>query len=296
MLTKQPAPERCGALRRSDGACIVYRVCPAVPPTHCPPLVLLHGLASNLSRWSEFVEQSTLRGSQTLIRLDLRGHGASSTRGAIGLRFWVDDIAALLDLEGHRQAILIGHSLGAQVALHFAWQHAQRTAGLVLIDPVARQALHGRWRLLAASTALLRMAALCARGLNRLGLRRRQVQPQDLFQLDLLARQALTTPQAEAAFVRRYSSACADLRHTRSASYLQDLAEMFRPPPDLAAIRQPVLALLSGGATFADVAAMRAVLSRLPDVELLVIDCQHWPLTERPVEVRAAIQAWCGRS
>ncbi len=47
-------------------------------------LVLLHGLASNLTRWSEFVEHSALRGWHDLIRIDLRGHGVSDGGGTIG--------------------------------------------------------------------------------------------------------------------------------------------------------------------------------------------------------------------
>lgn len=291
-LPPPPPPERAHTLHRPDGGTIAYRVSPAATASRDPALVLLHGLASNLSRWTEFVEHSALRGQRTLIRLDLRGHGASTCGGAVGLPVWVEDLLAVLELEGHRRAILIGHSLGAQVALHFARQHPDRTAGLVLIDPVFRQALRGRWRWLAASAPLLRLAARCVRGLNALGVRRHQLEPLDLFELDRLARRALASPAAEAAFVRQYSSASADLRHTRTATYLQDLAEMFRPPPDPATIQQPVLALLSGGATFADAAVMRDALARLPHVTLAVINCQHWPLTERPAEVRATIEAW----
>jgi len=290
MLPIPPAPERACTLHRPDGAVLAYRVAPSATGARGAALVLLHGLASNLSRC---VEHSALRGRHALIRLDLRGHGGSVSRGAIGLEVWADDIAAVLDAQGHERAILVGHSLGAQLALHFAGRHPQRAAGLVLIDPVFREALHGRWRLLAACAPLLHGAARVVRTLNTLGLRRRRVEPVDLRELDVLARQALASPAAEAAFVRRYSSARADLRHTRSATYLQDLAEMFRAPPDPATLRLPVLALLSGGATFADAAAMREMLARLPDVTLATIACHHWPLTERPAEVRAAIERWC---
>ncbi|MBN9203654.1 alpha/beta fold hydrolase [Methylibium petroleiphilum] len=293
MLPIPPAPERACTLHRPDGAVLAYRVAPPAAGARGAVLVLLHGLASNLSRWSEFVEHSALRGQHALIRLDLRGHGGSVSRGAIGLEVWADDIAAVLDAQGHERAILVGHSLGAQLALHFARRQPQRAAGLVLIDPVFREALHGRWRLLAACAPLLHGAARAVRTLNTLGLRRRRVEPVDLRELDVLARQALASPAAEAAFVRRYSSARADLRHTRSATYLQDLAEMFRAPPDPATLRLPVLALLSGGATFADAAAMREMLARLPDMTLATIACHHWPLTERPAEVRAAIERWC---
>lgn len=293
MLPIPPAPERACTLRRPDGAVLAYRVLPAAAGARGAALVLLHGLASNMSRWSEFVEHSGLRGRHALIRLDLRGHAGSAGGGAIGLEVWADDVAAVLDAQGHGRAILVGHSLGAQLALHFARRHPQRAAGLVLIDPVFREALHGRWRMLAAAAPLLRGAARAVRALNALGLHRRRVEPVDLCELDILARQALASPAAEADFVRRYSSARADLRHTRTATYLQDLAEMFRPPPDPATLRLPVLALLSGGATFADAAAMHDRLARLPDVTLGTVACHHWPLTERPAEVRVAIERWC---
>ena len=77
------------------------------------------------------------------------------------------------------------------------------------------------------------------------------------------------------------------------AVYLQDLAEMFAPAPLPRTLGVPVLALLSTGGTFADAAAMRTALAG-PSVTVQAIDCQHWPLTERPHEVRQAIERWCG--
>jgi hypothetical protein len=31
-----------------------------------------------------------------------------------------------------------------------------------------------------------------------------------------------------------------------------------------------------------------------PRTTVAEVDCNHWPLTERPVEVREAIERWCG--
>lgn len=290
-LPAGPAERRC-SLRRPDGVVLAYRVCPAAAAAG-PAVVLVHGLASNLTRWSEFVEHSVLPMRHDLIRVDLRGHGDSPTRGAIGLECWADDLAALLDQEGHAQALVVGHSLGAQVALQFALRHPQRAAGLVLIDPVFRQALQGRWRLLAAAGPLLRGAALVVRVLNALGLRRRRLQPLDLRELDRMARLALATPGAEAAFIRRYSSARADLRSFRTAHYLQELAEMFRPLPAPASIGVPVLVLLSAAGTFADPQRTRLLADAFPRGRTVTIAGHHWPLTERPAEVRRAVEDWC---
>jgi pimeloyl-ACP methyl ester carboxylesterase len=246
-----------------------------------------------MTRWSEFVERTRLAAERDVIRVDLRGHGDSPTRGRISLELWCDDLLALLDAEGAPHAVLIGHSLGAQVALACAARAPRRVAALVLIDPVFRAALHGRWKWIARAAPLFVAAAAVVRGLNALGLRRRSIPPLDLRALDELARASLGSPQAEAEFIRRYSSTRADLRTFRSAHYLQELVEMFRPLAAPESIAAPTLVLLSTGATFAALPEMRAIAARLPRGEVRTIDCHHWPLTERPDEVRRVIETWC---
>jgi len=228
-----------------------------------------------------------------VIRVDLRGHGDSPAFGRISLELWSDDLLALLDAEGYGRALLVGHSLGAQVALALAARAPERVVALVLIDPVFRQALRGKWKLLARAAPLFRLGVLGTRALNALGVRRRQLEALDLRALDGLARESLGSPQAEAEFIRRYSSTRADLRSFRTAHYLQELIEMFRPVAAPESIAAPTLVLLSTGATFADLAAMQAIAARFPRGETRTIDCHHWPLTERPDEVRQAIETWC---
>jgi pimeloyl-ACP methyl ester carboxylesterase len=264
-----------------------------VPRT--PALLLIHGLASNGSRFEELAETTSLAERHALIRIDLRGHGQAVTRRRIGMACWRGDLAQVLRAEGGQPAVVVGHSLGAQVALHLAQRHPGVVCGLVLIDPVFRQALHGRSVFIARAAPLLAAAAALVRACNALGLHRRTLVPLDLRALDRVAREALASPQAEQAFIARYSSMWADLRHVPLAVSLQDLVEMFRPAPHPRALDVPVLALLSTGATFADATAMRAELAG-PRVQLQSIDCHHWPLTERPDEVRQAIELWCART
>lgn len=258
-----------------------------------PPLLLVHGLASNASRFEEFCALTRLGEQHLLLRVDLRGHGGSLTRTRLDTATWCDDLAAVLDAEGQPQAHVLGHSLGAQVALQMAARHPGRVASLVLVDPVFREALHGRSARIARSTPLLRGAAALVRAANALGLHRRTLAPLDLRALDQQARIALADPDpaAEAAFIAHYSSTRADLRHVPLAVYLQDMVAMFSPVPRPAALPQPVLALLSSGATFADSAEMRAALAG-PQVRIETIDCHHWPFTERPAEVRRAVEDW----
>lgn len=275
------------------GVDLAYRITPTQRPS-ARAVLLLHGLASNLTRWSEFVEHTSLAGTHPLIRVDLRGHGDSPTRGPIGIDYWCDDLMALLQAEAIDTAILVGHSLGAQVALQFAARHPERMAGLVLIDPVFRVALSGRWRWIARAAPLLRVAVAMVRLANALGLRRRRIAALDLRELDRQARVALQSPEAEQEFIRQYSSTRADLRSFRTAHYLQELIEMFRPLPPPQSITAPALVLLSSGATFADLDTTRAIAARFPRASIQTIDCHHWPLTERPAEVRTAIEWFVG--
>jgi pimeloyl-ACP methyl ester carboxylesterase len=268
---------------------------PRQPQPARPAVLLLHGLASNLSRWSEFAEHTGLAERHAVVRVDLRGHGRSDTRARIGLEHWRDDLVALLDAAGHARTIAVGHSLGAQVALRLAADRPDRVAGLVLVDPVFPQALKPDRRWMRDAGPAFRLGASLVRGLNAMGLRRRRLPELDLRALDEEARTALGSPEAEAAFVRRYSSTLADLRTFRVAHYLQESYEMFRPIPDLARLTMPALVILSTGATFAALPDMRALARRLPDVEIAEIECHHWPLTEKPREVRAQVESWVAR-
>ena len=229
-------------LDRGHGDRVAYRVTPARLRAVGRPvgaLVLLHGLASNLTRWSEFVATTRLVENWDVIRVDLRGHGGSLTRRAIGLDLWCDDLAAICEAEGHAQAVLVGHSLGAQVAMHAAATQPQRVRALALIDPVFGAALHGTGP---ASPGCVRCSPWPPRWsgpATRSGLHRGPLPPLDLHALDQEARRALGSPEAEAEFVRRYSSTSADLRHVPLAVYLQDLVELFRDAPPPASIPLP---------------------------------------------------------
>lgn len=276
-----------------DGAAIYYRIARAERPRGA--IVLLHGMASNLTRWSEFVERTTLKRTWDIVRPDLRGHGESMVRGRIGMEIWSRDLVALLDAEGYAQAVCIGHSLGAHLALHFATRFPSRVRALVLIDPVFPQALRSYRRWLCRCRVLFAFAAAVVRCVNAFGVRRRAFPPRDLRALDEKVRVELLAAGDSREFVRRYSSALADLKYFPVSHYLQELHEMLRPLPPPAAVRLPILVLLSRGLTYADPAATERLLDTAANVERVTIDAFHWPLTERPLDVQCAVEAWFER-
>ncbi len=262
-----------------------------------PPIVFLHGLASNRTRWTEFIRETSLKAQHDLIAVDLRGHGESITRRKFSLEDWSADIAAILNQEKASQAIVVGHSMGAQAALYFGAAHPDKLAGLVLIDPVFREAILPAKRSFVRNGPLYSWAASAIRALNAVGIHRGALPPLDLHALDLKAREALASPEPDAVekFVAQYSSAKADLKHIPHANYLQDMVEMFRALPTLAAINCPALALRSNVAGYQDDAMVERRLREMPRVAIEAINCHHWPLTERPVEVRTMIERWIDR-
>lgn len=277
-----------------DGVSIHYRLTRAGPP-RATVVVLLHGLSSNLTRWSEFLERTTLKRDHDILRLDLRGHGRSLTRKRIGMRVWCEDLARLLDHEGYARAVLVGHSLGAQVAINFAHRYPPRVAGLALIDPVFAEALRGTMRWLARLAWLLRALVAVFRLAYALGIYRRHIPQRDLRELDERTRAALAAAGRPEDIVSHYTSPRADIRYFPIAHYLQELIETTRPLPALASIHAPMLFILSKGETFGDPAIARAAIARAPHAQTVIIDCYHWPLTEKPDDVRRAIEDWCAR-
>lgn len=291
-----PVTDEDRRVLRAPEADVVYRIRPTRAPIPGAPIVFLHGLASNMSRWSELTRLTTLSQRHDLVRIDLRGHGESMTRRSFDTRRWREDLRLLLDIEGAATAYLVGHSLGATVAMDFATSLPDRVAGLVLIDPVFREAVVAEKRHFVRGGPVFQAAAHLFRLCNRLGLYRRRLPPLDLERLDQQARAALADPDPVRleAFVRHYSSMREDLRHIPHANYLQDLVEMFRPLPALSVVKAPVLVLRSTIAGFQTESVVARRLGEFPRVRVEPIDCHHWPVTERPLEVRRLIEDGIG--
>ncbi len=255
-------------------------------------LVLLHGVASNRTRWSEFLAATSLDESWRVLAPDLRGHGAAVTRERIGMDQWCADLEGLLEKEGISKAVLAGHCLGANLALNFAARHPARTAGLVLIEPMPPQALTGTMRWLRLFRVVLFPLSLFVRAVNSLGLHRSRIDPLDLEKLDRETRAALARGPEGERQLAKYASSLADLRTTATAVYLQDLLAVTEPLPPPEAIAAPVLALLSEHGAFTDPARTRAWLDKLPDREVVSLPARHWIPTEQPVAMREAIEKW----
>lgn len=278
----------------SDGCDLSYwlRRAPVQP---APVILMVHGAASNHTRWSEFVDTTSLTRTWDLLRPDMRGNGRSLYRGRLDLEIWSRDLLEILDAESSPKALLVGHSLGAQIAIQFAHDFPDRVQGLCLIDPVARSALIGRKRWLARMRPVFQIGIWFARALNTLGIRRRQIPDRDLRILDQETRAALSKGQSAEEIARRYSALRPILRYEPTANYLQQLVATTSDFPKLTQIPVPVQILLSKGITFADSRINLQELGQFPDRQFTEIEANHWPLTESPDEVREAIEEWVSK-
>ncbi len=103
-----------------------------IPPEKT--VVGIHGLTANLHTWDVIAPVLAAEGYR-LISYDLRGRGESSKpAGPYGLAAHVADLLALLDYWRLPQVNLLGHSLGAIIAMLFAVEHPERLHKLVLVD------------------------------------------------------------------------------------------------------------------------------------------------------------------
>lgn len=98
-----------------------------------PAIVLMHGWMGTSHTWRKVAPE--LSGDRFVIVPDMRGYGGSD-KPATGYdgQTLATDIAGLLDHFGKDRAHIVGHDMGALVALVFAGTFPERTSSLVYLD------------------------------------------------------------------------------------------------------------------------------------------------------------------
>lgn len=139
-----------------------------------PAVVLLHGFTSDSRMWAPLI--APLARDYRPIAIDLRGHGRTTAPEDIDsytMDAFSNDLAAFLDALEIDVCALVGCSFGGMIAAHFACEHPERLAGLVLSDSsaaYAHDAYDERYR--AREAAMLAQAAVVERfGTAELGKR-----------------------------------------------------------------------------------------------------------------------------
>ena len=98
------------------------------------PLLIVHGLSYFSYDWTGVAE--ALGAEREVIAMDMRGFGDSdwSPQKEYTVPAMAQDILAVLDHAGWKQAVLVGHSMGGRSTVFTAARNPDRAAGLVLVD------------------------------------------------------------------------------------------------------------------------------------------------------------------
>ncbi|MEX3937670.1 alpha/beta fold hydrolase [Paraburkholderia phymatum] len=127
------APERAVSHGETAGTC--YSVYAPRSDEGGETVVLIHGVGMNRSVWAPQID--ALTASFQVVVYDMLGHGDSALpTPAPTLDEYAAQLEALLDTMRIGRAHIVGHSMGALVALEFALTHPQRTLSVVALNAV----------------------------------------------------------------------------------------------------------------------------------------------------------------
>jgi 3-oxoadipate enol-lactonase len=111
-----------------NGCPIHYRL---LGPADAPLIVLTHGGMVDHRVWNP--QAPVLSKEYRLLLWDVRGHGQSRPGGnQRSIHDLTDDLVALLDHLGYREAVLVGLSAGGLLVQEFAYRYPDRVVGLVV--------------------------------------------------------------------------------------------------------------------------------------------------------------------
>lgn len=97
-----------------------------------PAVLAIHGITASHHSWPLLARALP---KTRIIAPDLRGRARSNMLpGPYGMRRHADDMARVLDAHGVDEAVVVGHSMGAFVAVRLAEMHPARVNSLVLVD------------------------------------------------------------------------------------------------------------------------------------------------------------------
>jgi len=148
-------------------------------PSAKPIVMFIHAFLDGAAAWNDVVD--VLRSDMDARAVDLAGMGArAGETGPFTLERFALDVGLALDSIG-QPVVLVGHSMGAQVAELVAARQPSRVRGLVLLTPVALagtplpEEVQSSFRALGGQPAAQRelrqrlSVSLSANGLERLG-------------------------------------------------------------------------------------------------------------------------------
>ncbi|WP_116645900.1 alpha/beta fold hydrolase [Mycobacterium kubicae] len=95
-------------------------------------VLTMHGVTEHGRAWQSLADHLP---ETTIAAPDLLGHGSSSWDAPWSIDANVSALAALIEREADGPVVVVGHSFGGAIALHFAAARPDLVSSLVLLDP-----------------------------------------------------------------------------------------------------------------------------------------------------------------
>jgi 3-oxoadipate enol-lactonase len=236
-------------------------------------VVLVHAIGCDQGMWDALAPE--LAGNYRVVRLDVRGHGASPvTPRPYSLEGLADDVAALLDRLEIRKAHWVGLSMGGMIGQAFALRHPARLGKLAIANTTSSYGPEGRkmWEARAKMVEDGGVAAILDMVASR------------YFSEGFRASQPRTVERV----MRRFAE-------TPKEGYLGccDAIAALDFSGDLARIAAPTL-VIAGSADAGTPPAMSEALARgIPGAKLEVIPgAAHLSAVEKPLEFNALVRSF----
>ncbi len=249
-------------------------------PADAPVVVMLHGFTGSKENWYPVARR--LRGHYRLLIPDLPGWGESERRPGEDYGFVAESArvdAFVRALSPARPVVLLGHSMGGGVAALVAARHPRDVARVGLLDAAGvrfhdnrfgADVLAGRNPFAVADDASLQRYL-------------------DTVFHDPAARPSIPWPASRGLIARRRHDAAFE------QAVLDRIGrgpERFLPGDEAANIHQPALLLWCRQDAVIDPSALALYAARMPQAaQVMLDDCGHMSIVERPDAVAAAVTA-----
>ncbi len=249
--------------------------------TEAPTVVLVHGWAGCTTDFRPLLE--LVDGGCRWVAFDFPGCGDSDKPdihySITGMAEFVEAVRAAL---GAETVDLVGHSLGGQIAVHYAVRHPDRVRRLALIDPDGLEGEEGFWLRAVRLDRLVDLAfALNSRCVVRGVMRRRVFHGRSGLE---------AAAEGKAAYLLTPGGNRAVARITKEAIGTEPVDDL------LPLVALPTLVVWGVEDRLLPVRWAGAWMDGLPRAELWTVpECGHMPTAEKPAQTAAVLEEFLRR-
>jgi pimeloyl-ACP methyl ester carboxylesterase len=238
-----------------------------------PVVIFLHGAGFDRTTWRLQTRWFAHHG-RSVLAVDFPGHGWSDGRPLTDIAALADWTARLIDDAGLKQAALVGHSMGALVALETAARYPGKVRALGLCGVATEMPVHPEMLESAKANTLKVQELMTFWGIGNALHKGGMVSPGLWLRREALAVLAANRP---------------DVIHTDLAAcnaYKDALARA-------AGVKCPAVLVLGDGDLMTPPAKGKALAAAVPGARAVIVPgCGHFMMVERPDETLEALKAY----